>query len=88
MQKLKIIWKKAEKVQAEAIASKFEINRKDKKMAAWKRENLINLPLLARIALGQKHKTICEQFRKMNIWQEHGKERMVSGEDGAELEYF
>lgn len=36
MQKLEIIWKKVEKVQAEAIASKFEINGKDKKMAAWK----------------------------------------------------
>lgn len=34
MQKLEIIWKKSEKVQAEAIVSKFEINGKDKKIAA------------------------------------------------------
>lgn len=36
MQKLEIIWKKAEKVQAEAIASKFEINGKDKKKSSMK----------------------------------------------------
>lgn len=61
---------------------------KTKKKAAWKKENLINLPLLTRIALSQKHKTICEQFGKRNTWQEHGKERMVNAEDGAELESF
>lgn len=36
MWKLEIIWKKAEKVQAEAIVSKFEINGKDKKNSSMK----------------------------------------------------
>lgn len=66
MQKLEINWKKVGMVQAEATAKKQERNREDKekKQQPEREKNLVKLPVLNRIALGEKHKTIQEQFGK------------------------